>query len=83
MNRLLTAILGPNANSFINTKTLGGLEMYEKVLNVFQGDAHEDRHGNTTRLVSNVLIPSIFRAKVDNPTYNNWKDLSETNKEDW
>ena len=123
-NHLLTATLGSNANSFINVKTMNGIEMYKKLLDVFQGEEHEedkavnaasffeklkfnrnsryspetflakvneclkrmeveDGQGGTTRPVSNVLLPSIFRAKVDHPTYDTWKELSETNREDW
>ena len=123
-NHILTATLGSNANSFINVKTMDGVEMYKKLLDVFQGEEHEedkavnaaswfeklkfnknsryspetflakvneclkrmeveDGQGGTTRPVSNVLLPSIFRAKVDHPTYDTWKELSETNREDW
>merc|ERR1712232_481068 len=40
----------------------------------------EDGQRGTTRPVSNVLLPSIFRAKVDHPTFDTWKELSETNR---
>ena len=41
-NHLLNATLGSNANAFINVKKMSGLEMYNKLLNVFQGQEHEE-----------------------------------------
>jgi hypothetical protein len=41
-NHLLTATMGSNAASFINVKTMTGIEMYSKLLDVFQGQEHEE-----------------------------------------
>eukprot|EP00957_Ditylum_brightwellii_P116597 8894015-Ditylum_brightwellii.AAC.1 len=41
-NHLLTATLGSNASPFINVKTMTGLEMYERLLSVFQGQEYEE-----------------------------------------
>ena len=123
-NHLLTAIIGSNANSFVNPKTMDGIDMYNKLLEVFQGEDHEkdkavnaatefeklrfgkgsnlspeaflakineclkrmevpDGHGGTTKPVSDILLPSLFRAKIHHPTYETWKEISETNKEEW
>eukprot|EP00957_Ditylum_brightwellii_P211148 15365813-Ditylum_brightwellii.AAC.1 len=43
----------------------------------------DDGKGGTTKTVSNVLLPSLFRAKVDHPTFETWKTLSEKIKESW
>ena len=123
-NHLLTATLESNASSFINVKTMTGLEMYYKLLNVFQGQEYEDDKavnaaseferlrfnrnsryspetflakvneslkrmevedgaGGTAKPVSNALLPSIFRAKIDHPIFETWKTLSEKTKESW
>ena len=34
--------------------------------------------GGKTKAVNAVLLPSIFRAKVENPMYETWKALSES-----
>ena len=39
--------------------------------------------GGTTKPVSDALLPSLFRAKVDHPTFETWKSLSEKTKETW
>eukprot|EP00957_Ditylum_brightwellii_P175330 13347032-Ditylum_brightwellii.AAC.1 len=41
-NDLLTATLGSNASSFINVKTMIGLEMYERLLSMLQGQEYEE-----------------------------------------
>ena len=43
----------------------------------------DNRHGGRTEAVSTVLLPSIFRAKKEHATYETWKALSESKKEDW
>jgi hypothetical protein len=43
-NHLLTATIQSNAFSFINAKIMSGLDMYNKLLDIYQGKAHkEDR----------------------------------------
>eukprot|EP00957_Ditylum_brightwellii_P029536 2231568-Ditylum_brightwellii.AAC.1 len=39
--------------------------------------------GGTTKPISDALLPSIFRAKVDHPTFETWKSLSEKIRENW
>ena len=39
--------------------------------------------GCKAEAVSAVIPPSIFRAKIEHPTYEIWKVLSESKKEDW
>eukprot|EP00957_Ditylum_brightwellii_P007535 569877-Ditylum_brightwellii.AAC.1 len=46
INHLLTATLGSNASSFINVKTMTGLEKYERLLSVFQGQEYEEDNGS-------------------------------------
>eukprot|EP00957_Ditylum_brightwellii_P061625 4676275-Ditylum_brightwellii.AAC.1 len=41
-NHLLTATLELNASSFVNVKTMTGLEMYKKLLLVYQGKEYEE-----------------------------------------
>ena len=123
-NHLLTATLKSNTSSFINIKTMTGLEMYEKLLSVYQGQEYEEDKaiyaaaeferlkfhknsryspetflarvneslkrmevdngmGGTTKPVSDALLPSLFRAKVDHPTFETWKSLYEKTKETW
>eukprot|EP00957_Ditylum_brightwellii_P156516 11912038-Ditylum_brightwellii.AAC.1 len=123
-NHLLTATLESNASSFINVKTMTGLEMYTQLLTVFQGSEYEedkainavsdferlkfhcnsryspetfllkvnkslkrmevdDGAGGTTTPISDALLPSMFRAKVDHPTFETWKSLSEKIRENW
>ena len=41
-NHLLTATMGSNASSFINVKTMTGVEMYKHLLDVFQGLQHDE-----------------------------------------
>ena len=36
-NHLLTATINSNASSFIKPKTMDGIEMYQKLVNIFQG----------------------------------------------
>ena len=43
----------------------------------------DDGKGGKTEALSTILLPSIFRAKVEHPTYNIWKALSESKNEDW
>ena len=43
----------------------------------------EDGMGGKTMAVNTTLLPSIFRTKVDHPSYKTWKELSEFQKEDW
>ena len=43
----------------------------------------DDGKGSKTEAVSAVLLPSIFRAKVEHSTYKTWKALSESKNEDW
>ena len=123
-NHLLTATIQSNAFSFINAKTMSGLDMYNKLLDIYQGKAHEedraviaveefeklkfntninygpetflskvseclkrmevdDGNGGTTKQIGDALLPSVFRAKINHPTFNTWKLISEKNKEDW
>lgn len=123
-NHLLTATLESNASSFIDVRIMTGLQMYTKLLSVFQGQEYEedkavnaaaeferlkfhrnsryspetflarvnetlkqmevdDGMGGTTKPVSNALLPSLFRAKIDHPTFDTWKSLSEKTKESW
>ena len=42
INHLLTTTIGTNTISFINAKTMDGLEMYKNLLDVFQGLEHEE-----------------------------------------
>eukprot|EP00957_Ditylum_brightwellii_P049651 3765092-Ditylum_brightwellii.AAC.2 len=39
--------------------------------------------GNTTKLFRNSMLPSLFRAKIEYPSFVTWKTLSENAKEDW
>lgn len=123
-NHLLTAITSSTAMSFVNTQTMDGLEMCYKLLDIFQGQKHEqdkavnasevfeklkfnqatrdspemflasvneclkrmevdDGKGGVTRPTSDMLLPSVFRAKINHPAFETWKALSETNEEDW
>eukprot|EP00957_Ditylum_brightwellii_P157257 11968407-Ditylum_brightwellii.AAC.1 len=41
-NHLLNVMLRSNANAFINVKKMSNLKMYKKLLNVFQGQEHEE-----------------------------------------
>eukprot|EP00957_Ditylum_brightwellii_P139562 10636335-Ditylum_brightwellii.AAC.1 len=41
-NHLLTTTLEFNVSSFINVRTMTGLEMYEKLLSVYQGTKYEE-----------------------------------------
>ena len=41
-NHLLTATMSSHAAPFINVRTMSGIEMYNKLLNVFQGLEHEE-----------------------------------------
>ena len=43
----------------------------------------DNRKGGKTEAVSAILLPSIFRAKIENPMDETWKALSESEKEDW
>ena len=43
----------------------------------------EDGNGNTTKPVNEKLLPNVFQAKVDHPSFETWKALSESKKEDW
>eukprot|EP00957_Ditylum_brightwellii_P132592 10111511-Ditylum_brightwellii.AAC.1 len=43
----------------------------------------DDGTGKMTKPVSDVLLPSLFRAKVDHPSFSAWKSLSEKTKENW
>eukprot|EP00957_Ditylum_brightwellii_P135053 10297082-Ditylum_brightwellii.AAC.1 len=112
-NHLLTTTLGSNASSFVNIKTIMGLDMYKKLLSVFQGQEYEedkavnataefeqlkfhrnsryspetflsrvneslkrmemdDGQGNTIKPICDALIPSMLRAKIDEPTFETW-----------
>eukprot|EP00957_Ditylum_brightwellii_P025908 1960002-Ditylum_brightwellii.AAC.1 len=70
-NHLLTAMLESNASSFINTKTMTGLQMYNKLLDIYQGQVHEEDKAvnavsNFERLKFNRLShysPETFLAK--------------------
>eukprot|EP00957_Ditylum_brightwellii_P083176 6324311-Ditylum_brightwellii.AAC.1 len=39
--------------------------------------------GGTTKPMIDALLPSMFRAKVDHPTFETWKSLSEKIRENW
>eukprot|EP00957_Ditylum_brightwellii_P162361 12362971-Ditylum_brightwellii.AAC.1 len=41
-NHLLTATLESNTSSFINVRSMPGLEMYEKLLSMYQGTKYEE-----------------------------------------
>eukprot|EP00957_Ditylum_brightwellii_P010765 815950-Ditylum_brightwellii.AAC.1 len=41
-NHLLKATMGSNATLFINVKTMSSIKMYSKLLDVFQGQEHEE-----------------------------------------
>ena len=41
-NHLLTATMGSNAASFVNVKTMTGVEMYNKLRSIYQGQKHEE-----------------------------------------
>eukprot|EP00957_Ditylum_brightwellii_P058769 4455396-Ditylum_brightwellii.AAC.1 len=43
----------------------------------------DDGQGNTIKPICNALLPSMFRAKIDHPTFETWKSLSEKTKETW
>ena len=111
-------------NSFINPRTMDRIDMYIKLLEVFQGNNHKkdkaanattefkklrfgkgsryspesflskinkclkrmevpDGTGGTIKPVLDIFLPSLFRAKIQHPTYNTWKEISETRKEVW
>ena len=42
-----------------------------------------DAEGKIEKPVSDLLLPSLFRAKVDHPSNDQWKALSEANRDDW
>eukprot|EP00957_Ditylum_brightwellii_P070144 5328243-Ditylum_brightwellii.AAC.1 len=43
----------------------------------------DDGNGGTPKQISNALLPSMFRAKVDHPTLETWKSLLEKIRENW
>ena len=45
---------------------------------MFKVNRGTDGTGGTTKPVSDVLLPSLFRAKIQHPTYDTWKKNSET-----
>eukprot|EP00957_Ditylum_brightwellii_P057986 4397308-Ditylum_brightwellii.AAC.1 len=72
-NHLLTATMGSNASLFINIKTMNSLQMYNKLLGVFQGLEHDaDTVSNATfiweRLKFNKNMrysAEVFLAKIN------------------
>eukprot|EP00957_Ditylum_brightwellii_P072355 5499285-Ditylum_brightwellii.AAC.1 len=42
-----------------------------------------DGIGRTSKPFSDVMLPSLLRAKVDDTSFNTWKALSERDMEDW
>ena len=72
-NHLLTATMGSNASSFINVKTMTGVEMYKHLLDVFQGLQHdEDAAVNATTTWEKLKFnkhsrysPETFLSKVN------------------
>eukprot|EP00957_Ditylum_brightwellii_P098034 7467352-Ditylum_brightwellii.AAC.1 len=73
-NHLLTATLESNASSFINIKTMTGLEMYTQLLTVFQGlEYKEDKAINAVSDFERLEFhrnsrysPETFLSKVSN-----------------
>eukprot|EP00957_Ditylum_brightwellii_P110957 8462304-Ditylum_brightwellii.AAC.1 len=100
---------------------MSDLDMYNKLLDIYQGKAHEedraviaveefeklkfnrnnhysqetffskvsehlkwmkvdDGHGGTAKQIGDALLPSVFCAKIDHPTFSTWKLISEKNK---
>ena len=43
----------------------------------------DEKFGGIQIPVDPILLPSLFRAKVDNPTYKTWKAVSESKDESW
>ena len=43
----------------------------------------EDDTGATLNALSEMLLPSMFRAKIDHPMLEYWKTTSESKKENW
>eukprot|EP00957_Ditylum_brightwellii_P182584 13907708-Ditylum_brightwellii.AAC.1 len=43
----------------------------------------DDGTGRTAKPFSNVMLPSLLRARVDHVSFNTWKALSEKDREDW
>ena len=123
-NHLLTATQNTNAGAWMNARTMDGLDMYKRLLEVFQGEEHDeeaavnaveqwellkftmntrmspetflakineclkrmevmDKKGNITQPISPFLLPSLFRSKIEHPTFATWKQLSENKKESW
>eukprot|EP00957_Ditylum_brightwellii_P046510 3530119-Ditylum_brightwellii.AAC.1 len=43
----------------------------------------DDGTGTSAKPFSNIMLPSLLRAKVDHASFNTWKALSEKNRKDW
>eukprot|EP00957_Ditylum_brightwellii_P158613 12072824-Ditylum_brightwellii.AAC.1 len=72
-NHLLTATLESNTSSFINVRTMTGLETYEKLLSVYQGTKYEEDKavnaaGDFKKMKftrNSHLTPETYLAKVN------------------
>ena len=73
-NHLLTATIGTNAISFINAERMTGVQMYQKLLAIYQGDDNETD--------SAVIAASTFEKLVfaRNSRYSPEKFLSKVNE---
>lgn len=72
-NHMMIVTLESNENSFINVKAMDSIEMHQKLLDVFQGDEHEeDKAVNSASLFERIklnknsrYIPETFLAQVN------------------
>eukprot|EP00957_Ditylum_brightwellii_P198083 15091190-Ditylum_brightwellii.AAC.1 len=61
-NHLVTALMGLNASSFINVKTMTWVKMYNTLLNIFQGLEHdEDTSVNATAVWERLKLNSYTK----------------------